>query len=113
MFGGQQQLAAVVGGVGSQQQAAASGLEQGRSGTRGVQGVGRGLAQGAGQQDGTVRLASKLDEGRQAAGEPRDGTGRIENDQSGVEVADEGGQVVQVLGESVRARAGEGQRRIL
>ncbi len=68
-----------------------------------MQGVGRCLAQGAGQQDGTV----------QAAGETRDGAGRINDDQAGIQVTDEGGQVVQVLGESVRARAGEGQRRIL
>src|SRR2546421_9406877 len=108
MFGGEQELAAVVGWVGSEQQATASSLQQGRSGTRRVQGVGRGLAQGAGKQNGTVGLAGELDEGRQAAGETRDGTGRIENNQADVEVADEGGQVVQVLGESIRARAGEG-----
>jgi hypothetical protein len=34
MFGGDEELAAVVGWVGSQQQARASGLEQGRGGTR-------------------------------------------------------------------------------
>ncbi len=78
-----------------------------------MQGVGRCLAQGAGQQDGTVGLAGELNEGRQAAGETRDGAGRINDDQAGIQVTDEGGQVVQVLGESVRARAGEGQRRIL
>ena len=78
-----------------------------------MQGVSRGLAQGAGQQDGTVGLASEINEGGQAAGETRDGTGRINDDQAGVQVADEGGQVVQVLRESVRARGGEGQRRIL
>ncbi len=98
---------------GGEQEATAGGLLQGRSGTRRVQGVGRCLAQGAGQQDGTVGLAGEFDEGRQAAGEPRDGAGRINDDQAGIQVTDEGGQVVQVLGESVRARAGEGQRCIL
>ncbi len=113
MFGGEQELATVAGGVGGEQQATASGLQHGRSGTRRVQGVSRGLAQGAGQQDGAGGLVSELDEGRQATRETRDGTGRINDEQAGVEVANEGGQVVQVLGESVRARAGEGQRRIL
>ncbi len=113
MFGGEQELATVVGWVDCEQQATASGLEQGRSGARRVQGVSRGLAQGAGKQDGAVGLAGELDEGRQAARETRDGAGRINDDQAGVEAADEGGQVVQVLGESVRAGAGEGQRSIL
>jgi len=89
MFGGDEELAAVVRGVGSQQQARASGLQQRRSWTRRVQGVGRGLAQGAGQQDGTVGLASEINEGGQAAGETRDGTGWINDDQAGVEGADE------------------------
>src|SRR5437868_10183968 len=61
MFGGEQELATVAGGVGSEQEATAGGLLQGRSGTRRVQGVGRGLAQGAGQQDGTGVLAGEFD----------------------------------------------------
>src|SRR5229473_2611734 len=112
MFGGEQELAAIVGWVGSKQQATASSLEQGRSGAGRMQGIGRGRTQGAGKQDGAVGLAGELDEGGQAAGETRDGTGRINDDQAGVEGADEGGQVVQILGESVRARAGEVQRSI-
>jgi hypothetical protein len=53
MAGGEQEEEALVSGIGGEEQAAAAGLEQGRSGRRGVQGVGRGLAQGAGEHDGT------------------------------------------------------------
>ncbi len=77
-----------------------------------MEGVGRGLVQGAGEQDGAVGLAGKIDEGRQAAGEARDGAGGIDDDQAGVQAADETGQVVQVVGESVRAGAGKGPRSI-
>jgi hypothetical protein len=62
-----------------------------------VQGIGRGLAQGAGEQDGTGVLAGEINESGQAAGETGDGTGRINDEQAGVEGADEGGQVVQAL----------------
>lgn len=55
----------------------------------------------------------ELDEGRQAAGQARNGTGGIEDDQAGVQGADDGGQVVQVVGESERACAGECMRSIL
>ena len=72
-----------------------------------MEGVDRRLAQGAGQQDGAIGLAGKIDESRQAAGETGDGAGRIENDQAEVQAADDGGQVVQVLGESVRAGVGQ------
>ncbi len=72
-----------------------------------MEGVDRGLAQGAGQQDGAIGLAGELDEGRQAAGETRDGTGGIEDDQAEVQAADDGGQVVQVLGERVGAGVGQ------
>jgi len=78
-----------------------------------VEGVDRGLAQGASEQDSTVGLAGEINESGQAAGETGDGAGRIENDQADVQAANETGQVVQVLGESVRAAAGEGQGRIL
>jgi hypothetical protein len=78
-----------------------------------VEGVERGLAQGASEQDSTVGLAGEINESGQAAGETGDGAGRIENDQAGIQAANETGQVVQVLGESVRAAAGEGPGRIL
>src|SRR2546421_11931704 len=107
MFGGQQQLVAVAAGVGSEQQARASGLEQGRGGSRRVEGVDRRLAQGAGQQDGAIGLAGKIDESRQAAGETRDGTGGIEDEQAEVQAADDGGQVGGGLGGSVRAGVGQ------
>ncbi len=72
-----------------------------------MEGVDRGLAQGASEQNGAVGLAGKIDESRQAAGETRDGTGGIEDDQAEVQAADDGGQVVQVLGERVRAGVGQ------
>jgi hypothetical protein len=108
MFGGEQELAAVAGWIGGEQQARASGLEQGRSGAGRVQGVGRRLAQGAGEQDSAVGLAGELDEGRQAAGETGDGTGRVDDDQAGIEGADDSGQVVEILGERVGAGVGQG-----
>ena len=73
-----------------------------------MEGVDRGLAQGASEQDSTVGLAGEINESGQAAGETRDATSRIEDDQADVQAADEGGQVVQVLGESVGAGAGQG-----
>ena len=72
-----------------------------------MEGVERGLAQGAGQQDSTVGLAGEINESGQAAGETGDGTGGIEDDQAEVQAADDGGQVVEVLGESVRAGVGQ------
>ena len=72
-----------------------------------MEGVDRGLAQGASEQNGAVGLAGEINEGRQAAGETRDGAGRIEDDQAEVQAADDGGQVVQVLGERVRAGVGQ------
>src|SRR6266700_4077582 len=45
--------------------------------------------------------------GEVGAGETRDGAGRIEDDQAEVQAADDGGQVVQVLGESVGAGVGQ------
>ena len=112
MPGGEQEVAALVSRVGSEQQATAGSLEQGGIWAGCVQGVGRGLAQGAGEQDGAVGLVGELDEGRQAAGEARDGTGGIEDDQAGTQGVDDGGQVVQVVGESEGACAGEGVRSI-
>ena len=113
MPGGEQEVVALVTGIGREQQATAGSLQQGRRWAGCVQGIGRGLAQAAGEQDGTVGLVGQFDEGGQAAGQARNGTGRIQDDQAGVQEADHGGQVVQVLGESERACAGEGTRSIL
>jgi hypothetical protein len=93
-------VVALVSGVGGEEQAAAGGLEQGSSWRRRVQGVSRGLAQGAGEQDGAVGLMGQFDEGGQAARETRNGTGGIQDHQAGIQAANHGGQVIQVVGES-------------
>ena len=72
-----------------------------------MEGVERGLAQGASEQESTVGLAGEINESGQAASETGDGAGRIENDQAEVQAANDGGQVVQVLGERVRAGVGQ------
>jgi hypothetical protein len=113
MAGGEQEEVALVRGVGGEEQATAAGLEQGSSWRRGVQGVGGWFAQGAGEQDGAVGLMGQFDEGGQAAREARNGAGGIQDEQACVETADHGGQVIQVLGESERAGAGQGPRSIL
>jgi hypothetical protein len=99
--------------IGREEQVTAGGLQQGRIWAGCVQGIGRWLAQGAGEQNGAVGLVSEFDEGGQAAGQARNGTGRIEDGQAGVQEADHGGQIVQVVGESERACAGECMRSIL
>jgi len=78
-----------------------------------VQRVGGWLAQGAGEHDGAVGLLGQFDEGGQAASETGDGAGGIQDEQAGVEAADHGGQVIQILGERERAGAGECMRGIL
>src|SRR5712692_7083120 len=99
MLGREQEVAALVSRVGCEQQATAGGLQQGGIWAGCVQGIGRWFAQGAGEQDGAVGLVGEFDEGGQAAGQARNGTGGIEDDQAGVQGADDGGQVVQVVGE--------------
>ena len=91
MVGGEQEAAALVIGSGGEQEAAADGLEQGRRWGRRVQGVGGGCAQGAEEEDGAVGLVGELSEGREAAGETRNGTGGIEDEQASVHEADGGG----------------------
>jgi len=113
MAGGEQEVVALVSGIGGEEQATAAGLHQGRSWAGWVQGVGGWLAQGAGEQDGTVGLMGQFDEGGQATSEAGDGAGRIEDDQPCFQAADHGGQVIQVLGERERAGAGQGPRSIL
>ncbi len=113
MPGGEQEVVALVTGVGREEQATAGSLQQGRRWAGCVQGIGRGLAQAAGEQDGAGGLVGEFDEGGQAARQASNGAGRIEDDQAGVQAADYGGQVVQVVGESERACAGEGTRSIL
>ena len=113
MPGGEQEVVALVTWIGCEQQATAGGLEQGRRWAGCVQGIGGWFAQGAGEQDGAGGLVGEFDEGGQAAGQASNGTGRIEDDQAGVQAADDDGQVVQVVGESERACAGQGTGSIL
>jgi len=55
----------------------------------------------------------QFDEGGQAASETWNGAGGIQDEQAGIQAADHGGQVIQVVGESERAGAGQGPRSIL
>src|SRR5438128_8492352 len=80
MLGGEQEVVALVTGVGREEQATAGGLEQGRRWAGCVQGISRGLAQAAGEQDGAGGLVGKVDEGGQAARQASNGTGRIQDD---------------------------------
>jgi len=109
----EQEVVALVSGVGREEQATAAGLHQGRRWAGRVQGVGGWLAQGASEQDGTVGLMGQFDEGGQAARETRDGAGGVQDDQSGFQATNHGGQMIQIVGERERAGAGQGPRSIL
>jgi len=98
VFGRDEQAGVLSHGVRREEQATASHFQQWGGRGRGERG-GRGLLQGAGEQDGTVGLMGQFEEGGQAARETSNGTGGIQDDQAGVEAADGGGQVIQVLGE--------------
>jgi hypothetical protein len=78
-----------------------------------VQGVGGWFAQGAGEQDSTVGLMGQFDESGQAASEARDSTGGIQDQQASVHEANEGGQLIQVVGQSKRGGASQWTRSIL
>jgi len=80
VFGGQQQAVAFVGGIGSEQQMAAGGGEDGRGGTVWMEGIGGSTREGAGEHDGAVGALGEVDESRQGTTPARDGSERVQDE---------------------------------
>ena len=91
VFGSKQEVLVVVGGVRSEQEATAGGVKQRRGGRRGVQGVGRCLAERASEENGAVGLVGEFDESGQGVLQAGDGGGGVDDEQADVELLDGGG----------------------
>lgn len=91
MVGGEQEAVVLVVRIGGKQEAATDGLEDRRRWGRRAQGVSDGGAEGADEQDGAVGLLGQFSQGGKAAGETGHSTGGIEDEQTGVHEADDGG----------------------